>query len=81
VARVDEVGICNASCTEVPIWTIKALVTYTINVLVASIADSIVANVAAWGEKGLGNQVEVCILYSRLEGVLWVMTMLVTDVA
>jgi hypothetical protein len=33
VAGVDEVGIGDASCTEVPIRAVEALVTYTIDVL------------------------------------------------
>jgi hypothetical protein len=34
VAGVNEVGIRNASCTEVPIRAVKALVADTINVLI-----------------------------------------------
>jgi hypothetical protein len=53
----------------------------TVDVLVTAIADSIVANVAAWCQESLCNNIKVGILDGRLKGVLWVVTMLVSDMA
>jgi hypothetical protein len=78
---VDEAGIWLASGAEVPIWAVKALVADAIDVLITSITDSIVSNVAARSKQSLGNDVEVGVLNSWLESVLWVVAVLHTDVA
>jgi len=81
VSGMDEVGILEASSTEVPIRAVQTLVANTVDVLVTSIADGIVSNISAGSEKSLGNQIEVCLFNSWLKCVLRVMTMLHADVA
>ena len=78
---MDEVGIWHADGAKVPVWAIKALVPNTVDVLVASITDSVMASVTTWSKEGLGNHVEVSILNSRSKSMLWVVTMLDQDVA
>lgn len=97
VTGVDEVGIGNASSTEVPIRAVKALVANTKNglctvsdqfkegveraYLVTTITDSIVANVAARGKKRLCHQSKSSTLNSRLECMLWIVAVLHANVA
>jgi len=50
VAWVDKVGIWNADGAKVPIWAVEALMPDTIDVLITSVADSIVPSVATRGE-------------------------------
>lgn len=81
VARVDEASVGVASRAKVPIWAVEALVADAVYVFVTSITDSIVASVAAWGEKSLGNQVKVGIFNSWLESMLGIVAMLHAYVA
>ena len=78
---MNEASIGVACRAEVPIWAIEALVSNTVDVLVTSIADSIVTNVATRSKEILGNKLKVGFLNSRLEGMLWVVAMLHSDVA
>lgn len=48
----------------------------TVDVLVTSITDGVVASVAAWGKQSLGDEVKLCIRNSWNKGVLGVVTML-----
>ena len=49
--------------------------------LVTSITDSIVANVTAWSEQSLGDEVKLGLFDSRLESMLGVVAMLHADMA
>ena len=53
----------------------------TIDVLVTSITDSVVARIAARSEEGLSNRLESSIFDCWSEAVLWVMSMLVVNMA
>jgi hypothetical protein len=81
VAGVDEVSIGNARCAEVPVRAVKALVTNTVNVLITSITDSIVANVTTRSEQSLGDEIKLGLLNSRFECMLGVVAMLHANVA
>jgi hypothetical protein len=81
MASMDEASIDVAGWAEVPVWAIKALVTNTVDVLVASIANGIMSNVTARSEKCLSNDIEMSILNSWLECMLGVVAMLHTNVA
>jgi hypothetical protein len=78
---VDEVSVGNARCAEVPVGAVEALVTNTINVLVTSITDSIVANVTARSEQSLRDEIKLGLLNSRLESMLGVVAMLHANMA
>jgi hypothetical protein len=78
---VDKARVCNASCAKIPVWAIEALVTDTIDVLVTSIANSVVASVAAWSKQSLGNKIKLGILNSRSECMLGVVAMLQAHMA
>lgn len=81
VSGVDEVGVLEASSTEVPVRAVQALVANTVDIFVTSIADGIVANISARSEESLGNQLEVCLFNGWLECMLRMVTMFHTDVA
>jgi hypothetical protein len=81
VTRMNETCVGNAGSAEVPIWAIKALVADTIDILVTTVANSVVTNVAAWSEKSFGNQIKVRILDSRLKCMIGVVAMLHSNVA
>ena len=81
VPGVDEVGILEASSTEIPIRAVQALVANTVDILVTSIADGIVTNISARSKESLGNHVEVCLFNGWLECMLRMVTMLHADVA
>jgi hypothetical protein len=81
VTRMNETCVGNAGSAEVPIWAVKALVADTIDILVTTVANSVVTNVAAWSEKSFGNQIKVRILNSRLKCMIGVVAMLHSNVA
>jgi hypothetical protein len=78
---VDKASIRVASLAEVPVWAVEALVTDTVNVLITTVTDSIVTNVATWSKQSLCNDIKVGIFNSRHECMLWVVTMLQAYVA
>jgi hypothetical protein len=45
---MDKTGVDNASGAEVPVRAIQTLVTDAIDVLITSIADSVMFSIAAW---------------------------------
>jgi hypothetical protein len=81
VSRMNEVGIRNAGRAEVPVWAVEALVTNTIDVLITTITNGIMASVTAWGKKGLCHRIKVCALNGWYKCMLGVMTMLHADMA
>ncbi len=81
VTWMNEASIRVASRAEVPVRAVKALVADTVDVLITSVTNSIVASVSAWGKKSLGNQVEVGVFNSWLKSMLGVMAMLHAYVA
>jgi hypothetical protein len=81
VTGVDECSIWLACRAEVPIRAIKTLVANTVDILVTSITDGVVASVTTRSEKSMGDHVEWGILNSSLEGMLGVVTVLLSNVA
>ena len=78
---VDERGIVNTSGAVIPIWTVEALVADTIDVLVTAVTYGMMACVPAWLEKRLCQWIQCDALNSRCESMLWVVTVLETNVA
>lgn len=76
VARVDELRIWNAGLAVVPVWAVKALVANTVDVLVTTITDSLVRDVASRVEKCLGEGLQGGICRCWCKRMLWVVAML-----
>lgn len=76
VAWVDELRIWNAGLAVVPVWAVKALVTNTIDVLVTTITDSLVRNIASRVEKCLGKGLQFGVRRCWCKRMLWVVAML-----
>ena len=78
---MDEAGVDNATRAEVPVWAVEALVTNTVDILVTSIADSVVSRVSARSKQGLSNGLKGGIFDCRSEAVLWVVAVFVFNEA
>ena len=81
VATVDERCIWHASRAEIPVWAVETLVADAIDVLVTTIADSVVSFVAAWCQKDLRSFIKLYIFDCSDEGMAWVVTMLLCTMA
>lgn len=57
MSRVDKTGVDNACRAVVPVRAVKAFVTDTEDVLVTTIANSMVTRIAAWLKKSLGKRI------------------------
>lgn len=83
VALVDEWSAPEASAAVVPVWAVEALVTNTEDGLVTAIAHGLMSDVAAWLEHSCYTIVHTGTqaLSGWRESMLWVVTMLVGDMA
>lgn len=83
VILVDIVRGLDAGIAVVPVWTVEAFVADTVDVLVTSIADGLVTDITACLEHllALPSHADREDIISWRESVLWVVTMLVVDVA
>ena len=76
MSRVDKAGIYNTCRAVVPVRAVEALVADTKYVLVTAIANCMVACIAAWLKKSLGERIQGHVLHSSSKGMLWVVAML-----
>lgn len=61
MARMDDLGILQALRAVVPVWAVQALMTHTVDELVAAIANSIVACVSAWVAQSVAQGRQRCL--------------------
>jgi hypothetical protein len=78
---MNEMSICNARRAEVPIGALQALVANAIDVLITSIADSVMTNITAWSKKSLGYHIKLGIFNCWRKGMLGMMAMIHADMA
>jgi len=81
MTRVCAAGILDAIVAVIPIRAVQALVADAVDLLVAIIADGVVADAAAGCEHGLGGKRKDSVRGGRRESMRWVVTMLVGGVA
>jgi hypothetical protein len=75
-----ELGVLDAFGAVVPVWAGKALVANPEDWLVTTITEGSVLNVASWSTEELGQRAK-SVLSNSLEGMCWVVTMLIGLVA
>lgn len=81
VSGVDELGALDALGAEVPVGAVQALVAHAVDELLATIADSGVADVSASIAKEVSKSRHRGVLSGSLEDMTGVVAMLVVDVA
>jgi hypothetical protein len=78
---VDDLGALNTFRAVVPVRAVQALVTNTVDELVAAVADCRMACIPAGRAQSIGQGRQGSVQSGSLESMAWVMTVLVADMA